>query len=253
MSRWRRFARGSPVLFEARRSEVLHPILRSYLDGIPLCLYSEPGRWLRLLWTSRRRFERELQRPQSFYAPHLHGEPFPEANATSRLLEQHAEEIVAEWSRLGSEVGSRSKALLSGGDWNTFPLARAARRFPENIKRCPVTWEVVEACPRPPKGVRGGVYFSILDPGTHITPHCGPSNLKHRYHLTIVASEAARIRSGDQWRSWSAGKCLILDDSFEHEVVYDGDARRVVLIVDCWHDSLGDEEKQFLTDLHRRF
>lgn len=95
-------------------------------------------------------------------------------------------------------------------------------------------------------GTRGGVYFSILPPGTRIKPHCGPSNLKLRYHLTIEPADGARIRSGGTWRSWVPEGCLILDDALEHEVVHDGDVRRVVLIVDCWHRNLTEHERDFL-------
>jgi aspartate beta-hydroxylase len=43
---------------------------------------------------------------------------------------------------------------------------------------------------------------------------------------------------------------LILDDSFEHEVRHQGDRKRVVLIVDCWHPDLTEEERNFLERLH---
>lgn len=38
-----------------------------------------------------------------------------------------------------------------------------------------------------------------------------------------VTAKGARIASGDEWQSWRRGECLILDDSFEHEVVYVGE------------------------------
>jgi aspartate beta-hydroxylase len=47
------------------------------------------------------------------------------------------------------------------------------------------------------------------------------------------------------------GECLILDDSFEHEVRHDGTRRRVVLIVDCWHPDLTEPEREFITHVHR--
>ncbi len=250
---WKRFIRVIPLLFEVRREKELVLTLRSYLGSIPLCLFSEPLRWLWMLAATRRRFQHPEQRPLSLYAPHLSATPFPHPNDTSRFLEQHVEAIRDEFARTTHEVESPSKMLLSRGDWHTFALVRAARRIQENIDLCPTTWAVVDACPRPPEGVRGGVYFSILDPDTHITPHCGPSNLKHRYHLTIAGAEGARIRSGATWRTWARGECLILDDSFEHEVVHEGETRRVVLIVDCWHSDLTQREKEFVTILHLRF
>lgn len=248
----RRFLRVVPLLFEVRTDEALRPLLRSYLGFLPLCVFSEPWLWVRKLFAARDRFANPDQRPHSFYAPHLGASPFLEANETSRFLEQNAAAIRAEFAQIPGEVDSPSKVLLDRGDWKTFPLVRAAQRHSENIALCPATWAAVEACPRPPEGVRGGVYFSILDPGTHIAPHCGPSNLKYRYHLTITPAAGARIRSGSEWRSWSPDTCLILDDSFEHEVIHEGDTRRVVLIVDCWHSDLTSREREFLTVFHRR-
>ena len=138
---------------------------------------------------------------------------------------------------------------MDEGTWNTFPLRRSTIDLDENISRCPETWSIVQQCPLL-RGVSGGVYFSIMYPSTHVRPHCGPSNLKRRYHLTLEEADGARIRSGDQWRTWQEGECLILDDSFEHEVQHRGDRKRVVLIIDCWHPDLNEHERDFLARLH---
>jgi aspartate beta-hydroxylase len=39
-----------------------------------------------------------------------------------------------------------------------------------------------------------------------------------RCHLGLVVPPGVRIRVGDEVREWTAGECLIFDDSFEHEV-----------------------------------
>jgi hypothetical protein len=36
---------------------------------------------------------------------------------------------------------------------------------------------------------KGSVEFSILDEGTHIKPHCGPSNHKWRFHLGVIVPD----------------------------------------------------------------
>jgi aspartyl/asparaginyl beta-hydroxylase (cupin superfamily) len=43
---------------------------------------------------------------------------------------------------------------------------------------------------------------------------------------------------GDEWTSWSVGKVLLFDDSFEHEVRNDADEERVVLLIRVWHPEL---------------
>ena len=238
-------------LFKISQDKELHPILRSYLGRIPLCLFSEPFLWLRMMLASQHRFQKAEQRPYAFYSPHLRALPFGEPDQISDFLEKNREAICEEFAKVApSEIPTPSKSLVSKGTWNTFPLRRSSKTVAENISRCPQTWALAEQCPLL-QGVEGGVYFSIIYPGTYVRSHCGPSNLRYRYHLTIEEAESAQIRSGYQWRTWQHGKCLILDDSFEHEVRHTGCKRRVVLIVDCWHPDLSEKEQEFLTHLHQ--
>ena len=83
--------------------------------------------------------------------------------------------------------------------------------------------------------------FSRLSPRTHIKPHCGPTNLRWTAHLGLVVPKSksdCRIRVGNEWMSWSAGKVIVFDDSFEHEVRNDTDEERVVLLIRLWHPEL---------------
>jgi hypothetical protein len=62
----------------------------------------------------------------------------------------------------------------------------------------------------------------------------------------------AEFRGGvDTWRTWEAGRCLSLDDSFGHEVVHHGDRRRSVLSVDGWHPDLLSAGREFLREVLR--
>lgn len=243
----------SHILFEYRKEKNLRPIFRSYIYWMPICLFSEPLSWLRMLLLSPFRFKIQQQKPHSFYVDHLTltASSFRSPDQFSKLLEKNVETIRQEFMKvLELEIPTPSQILIQAGKWNTFPLRRAAVDFTENIEKCPKTWSIVQQCPLL-DGVRGGVYFSIIYPGTTINPHCGPSNLKLRYHLTLLEAEGAWIRSGDEWRTWKYGECLILDDSFEHEVQHKGEKIRVVLIVDCWNPDLNENEKQFLKLIHQ--
>ena len=48
---------------------------------------------------------------------------------------------------------------------------------------------------------------------------------------------------GGEWRRWREGKCLVFDDSFEHEVVNDTDMSRIVLLIRFWHPRLERREE----------
>lgn len=250
-----RLLKISPILLKYRNDTHLHPIFRSYISWMPLCIFSEPLVWLKMLFLSSFRFENEKQKPHSFYVPYLSSTayPFREHDKYSKFLEENVETITQEFMKVFElEVGTPSQALVQQGKWNTFPLMRAASLFSKNIEKCPKTWSIVQQCPLL-NDVRGGVYFSIIYPGTRISPHCGPSNLKLRYHLTLLEAKDAWIRSGNEWRTWKRGECMILDDSFEHEVKHQGKEIRVVLIVDCWNPDLSEDEKHILKLIHTAF
>lgn len=89
--------------------------------------------------------------------------------------------------------------------------------------------------------------FSAVTPGTHITPHNGPTGKKMRIHLPLIGTEGARMRVGDETKHLEAGKCIIFDDSFNHEAWHDGTQTRINLIVDIWHPELTDAEVKFFS------
>jgi aspartate beta-hydroxylase len=63
--------------------------------------------------------------------------------------------------------------------------------------------------------------------------------------------EAARIRIGEEKYEWREGRCLIFDDSFEHEVWNDSDSERVVLIIDFWHPELTAAERWAINEARK--
>lgn len=50
--------------------------------------------------------------------------------------------------------------------------------------------------------------------------------------------DGCSIRVGDEVRTWVEGRCLLFDDSFEHEVRNDTDRARVVLLLRFFHPDL---------------
>lgn len=57
------------------------------------------------------------------------------------------------------------------------------------------------------------------------------------------------MRVGDETKVLEQDKCIIFDDSFNHEAWYDGTQTRINLIVDFWHPELTDEEVKFFSML----
>jgi aspartyl/asparaginyl beta-hydroxylase (cupin superfamily) len=114
--------------------------------------------------------------------------------------------------------------------WKTFFLYGYGFRAQLGTEMCPRTAALMEQIP----GMTTAM-FSILSPRKHILAHRGPYKGVLRYHLGLIVpqdAEACRIRVGEDYRHWEAGKSMIFDDTFNHEVWNDTDETRVVLFVD---------------------
>lgn len=115
--------------------------------------------------------------------------------------------------------------------WRTFILYTYGRRVDESCQRCPKTTALLASIP----GMRSAM-FSILTPGTRITPHRGPFKGMMRLHLALIvpptAGERCAIRVGEETRTWEEGKTLVFDDTYEHEAWNETDGVRTVLFVD---------------------
>src|SRR4030095_3261501 len=69
----------------------------------------------------------------------------------------------------------------------------------------------------------------------HFPPHGGQYIGVLRMHLGLLVPEPrerCRIRIADRVCHWEEGKCLIFDDTYNHEVWNDTDGNRAVLFVD---------------------
>jgi beta-hydroxylase len=96
-----------------------------------------------------------------------------------------------------------------------------------NRRRCPKAARAAAAVP----GMQSAG-FSLLRPGTHLYPHRGELAGVLRCHLALrVPGGDARLSIEGETRRWQRGRCLVFDDTFEHEAWNRGDGDRVVLLV----------------------
>ncbi len=113
--------------------------------------------------------------------------------------------------------------------WKAFFLWGYRYRIENNAVRCPATCELVEAIP----GLISA-FCSIHTPGTHLPRHYGPTNGMITCHLGLQVPQdraKCRIAIDDEDYNWEAGKFLIFDDTYYHEVWNDTDEDRVVLLL----------------------
>lgn len=124
------------------------------------------------------------------------------------------------------EVG----AIQSDDNWKTFFLKGVGMHCEENARRCPETMKLLNLIPNVTTA-----FFSILSPHKHIPSHRGAWAGILRLHLGLLVPEPrdqVRIRIANETHCWEEGKCLIFDDTWNHEVWNDTDGFRVVLFVD---------------------
>lgn len=145
------------------------------------------------------------------------------------------------------------------GEWNIAYLFLHGLNFEDNQSLFPKTCAVVKSLPRQ----YCHAFFSVLTPGTRVSPHFGPTNRKIRCHFPIIVPSenysqdglpCCRLVVGGETAVLHEGRCVVFDDSFEHETVNlssSGAAPRVVLIVDFWHPDFTDEEVKFLEYINK--
>jgi len=148
-------------------------------------------------------------------------------------LERAAAAIRAELAALGDGAFAASPDSLTtreGGydetGWLAFALAGEGAPV-EHRARCPATARALAAVP----GLVNAS-FSRFRPGTRLYPHRGELAGVLRCHLALVVPAGdVGLRVGGETRRWEPGRCLVFDDTREHDAWNRGDGDRVVLLV----------------------
>jgi ornithine lipid ester-linked acyl 2-hydroxylase len=124
--------------------------------------------------------------------------------------------------------------------WEVFGLYAYGIKINDNCQLCPQTTRLVDMIP----GITTAG-FSWLKPETHILPHIGYSNGVLRCHLgLIIPDNKCALRVGNQTKNWQEGKCLIFDDTIEHEAWNYSNANRIVLLIDFKNPYLTENNNQ---------
>jgi hypothetical protein len=177
-----------------------------------------------------------------------------------------------------NETGGSGNSSNNGDDhhlWEVLYLMNQGQWNHDNItKYCPQTYSFVIS---KVKGLMancifGNVFISVLHPGTMIEPHCGPTNIRHRLHYPLSVplnasvdstkenndtgrrNKSPRLNILNETLEWEEGKAFVFDDSFVHSAEYpcsEGMSEvRVVLVIDLWHPSLTNIEREMLQGLY---
>ncbi|XP_033112499.1 aspartate beta-hydroxylase domain-containing protein 2-like [Anneissia japonica] len=204
------------------------------------------------------------QQPNTLFLPGLH--PIQPLFTDNTILAQDAltisnnnQDILLEFFEIfdnlfsGDVTGWLSNSVPSG-DWFVFHLYNQGVKVQENCDRCPLTTVILEKNLK--RFMRGNAFgnaaFSVLQPGTHITEHFGPCNVRVRCHLGLLTPPNCWLKVNGIHQYWTQGECFLFDDSFLHEAKHSGsksDEPRAVFIVDLWHPDISNAEMACLNKL----
>ncbi|WP_010186356.1 aspartyl/asparaginyl beta-hydroxylase domain-containing protein [Sphingomonas sp. PAMC 26605] len=206
-----------------------------------------------------------VQRPSSFYFPGLPQRAFFERAEFAWLpaLEAATGDILGELRAVLAADGGFPPYVATPLDrppppnplrddprWGAFHLLRAGAPVAGNADRCPATMAALGQTPMPLIAQRAPMaLFSLLKPGTHITPHHGMLNTRLIVHLPLIAPPDCALRVGAETRAWRVGEALVFDDSIEHEAWNRGTTTRVVLLFEIWRPELTPPEREALAVL----
>jgi aspartate beta-hydroxylase len=208
----------------------------------------EPARQCARLAVEQGFWDDALQRPIE-YVPGASRQPVYEPSDFwfVRHLEANYEKIAAEIDAVIDPARQGflpvEEPLLGSGRWDQVVLYDGGRRHDRACGLFPLITETVEQIPEATTLGPGVVTLSWLHPGTHIVPHCGRTNAQLRVHLGLRVPDNVTIRVGAQRLNWQEGKCIVFDDSFEHEVWHHGSQPRIVLLLDVLHPALDERQR----------
>ncbi|HEY2510862.1 MAG TPA: aspartyl/asparaginyl beta-hydroxylase domain-containing protein [Polyangiaceae bacterium] len=170
---------------------------------------------------------------------------FPELRA--EVLRESAREAFRPYGNLAGEAPVVREA--EGWDelrlWEDLHPTEVALRFPVAVRALSA---IVARC-----SLVNSVMLLSMKPGTRLAPHHDRANWYVSVHMGLVVPPKCAIRVGGEARTWEEGRCMVFDNSYEHEAWNDGDATRIILAVHLAHPDLTATEREAIRLLHHRY
>ncbi|CAK6984724.1 aspartyl/asparaginyl beta-hydroxylase, partial [Scomber scombrus] len=91
--------------------------------------------------------------------------------------------------------------LREKGEWGQYTLWQQGRKAGSACQTVPKTCSLLERYSEATGCKRGQIKFSVMQPGTHVWPHTGPTNCRLRMHLgLVIPTHGCKIRCTNQTR-----------------------------------------------------
>ena len=153
-----------------------------------------------------------------------------EANWTT--IRSELEGVLKTRARMPSlqELSPLQNTITRDEVWKVFIFRAYGMRSDVNCAACPETARLIDAIPDCEVA-----FFSVLEPGAHLSAHRGAYKGLIRTHLGLMVPEPrdkVRMQVGQETIVWEEGRAVVFDDTYRHEVWNDTDGLRVVLLID---------------------
>jgi len=157
------------------------------------------------------------------------------------------DEVVAvyETGAIARTASLDDAGLHIAGEWKELDFIKRGMVQQRAVELLPITSRIVMGLADGNSMVHGGSKISLMRPGTVVRPHTGSTNARLRIHMGIqIPPKGVYLRVDNETRTWTEGKCTVIDDSYVHEVWHHADTTRIVLIVDVWHPDMDEEQRR---------
>ena len=157
---------------------------------------------------------------------------FPRHNELKRQWKRIRDEVLKIYSEgLMSEIrGDLFFQKIADKKWKKFYIKWYGPSLKEAKEKLPFTTNLIDSFPEIKLAM-----ISVLEPGSIIPPHIGPSRASLRYHLGLVTpkdKENCWIKVDGEKYSWKDGEDVLFDDTYVHEVQNNTKGLRVILFCD---------------------
>ncbi|XP_039267257.2 aspartate beta-hydroxylase domain-containing protein 2-like [Styela clava] len=236
--------------YTSRSRKFLHNKWSNYIKDVPK---SERMKFHRITETTRHYEAQPAEEHTIFELQNLSTQPCYDRKFFEndvKLLEDNFTKIHTEFSKIFNFRESSNIWKVNStpsGKWSAFYLINQGQEIKDNIQFCPDTYDVLKQLQKLMTGcIFGNACFSVIEPGTIISEHYGPCNIRVRCHLGIEVPQGCELFVNHRKVQWQESKCILFDDSYLHSVIYRKtsctDQPRAVFMVDLWHPDLTFDE-----------
>lgn len=127
------------------------------------------------------------------------------------------------------EISPDHGRIAADDRWKSFFLIGYGYKANDNCQYCPETTKILEQIP----GINSG-FFSIMEANGHIPRHKGVTKAILTCHLGLMVPhdrQKCYIQIENETHYWEAGKTMVFDDTYDHEVWNKTNEDRVVLLI----------------------